>query len=418
MNIVPHYYAVVSRNDAGTCCILSYVRLSLDYLFAGAYYLLNGTASHFNRLSQLIQVKVPHTKSYIGKILGAWNHGSWRNLRERILVIQTGGWIGDMVLMTPALRALKRAYPQSRVALLLRPLVAELMATHPYLDEVIVDTKGQHRSRLKSLCQLTRYIRRAAFDLAVVLHPTSFRNALIPLLAGVPERIGSNTNGRGILLTETCLNPRECHEVHRYLDILELIGLDAQDTSLEFWHTDVDRRVVCQLLANHGIAPTERLIGVNLGTTWQTKQWEIEKFAAVITQLQNIINIPIILTGNASEIALGEALQRIVKMGFINLIGATNTTQLGALIECCSLYLTCDSGPMHIAAAVGTPTIALFGPTSPTRHHPFAEGHCVIEKPVGCRPCYKRTCKLKETPNLCMTEIKPEEVVEKIIQLL
>jgi lipopolysaccharide heptosyltransferase II len=322
-----------------------------------------------------------------------------------------------MVLLTPALRALKHAYPQSSVALLLRPLVADLMANHPYLDQVIVDIKRQHRSRLKSLWQLTRYIQRAAFDLAVVLHPTSFRNALIPFLAGVPERIGSNINGRGILLTETCLNRRERHEVYRYLDVLELIGVDAQDTSLEFWHTDVDRRVVCQVLTDHGIASTERLIGVNLGTTWQTKQWEIENFAAVLTQLQNIINIRFILTGHASETALGEALQRMIKVDLINLIGATTPTQLGALIERCSLYLTCDSGPMHIAAAVGTPTIALFGPTSPTRHRPYAEGHCVIEKPVGCRPCYKRKCKLKETPNLCMTEIKPEEVVANIIQL-
>ena len=338
-------------------------------------------------------------------------------MRERILVTQTGGWIGDMVLLTPALRALKRAYPQSRVTLLLRPLVAELMAAHPYLDEVIVDNKGQHRSHLKSLWQLTRYIQRLAFDLAVVLHPTSVRNALIPFLARVPERIGSNINGRGILLTETCLNRRECHEVHRYLDVLELIGIDAQDTSLEFWHTDVDRQAVSQMLANYSIPPTERLIGVNLGTTWHTKQWELKKFAAVLTQLQNTLSVSFVLTGHASETHLGETLQRVVKAGSINLIGATTLTQLGALIERCNIYLTCDSGPMHIAAAVGTPTIALFGPSSAARHRPYAEGHCVIEKPVSCRPCYKRTCKLRETPNLCMTEIKPEEVVEKIIHL-
>lgn len=323
-----------------------------------------------------------------------------------------------MVLLTPALRALKHANPQSSVALLLRPLVAELMATHPYLDKVIVDTKEQHRSRVKSLWQMTRYIRGTVFNLAVVLHPTSFRNALIPFLAGVPERIGTNINGRGILLTKTCRNRREWHEVHRYLQVLELIGIDTHDTSLEFWHTDADRQAVRQILADHSIGPTERLIGVNLGTTWQTKQWELEKFAAALTRLQDATNVRLVLTGHVSESALGKALQGMANARIINLIGATTVTQLGALIECCSLYLTGDSGPMHIAAAVGTPTIALFGPTSAARHRPYGEGHFVIEKPVSCRPCYKRTCKLKKSPNLCMTQIKPEEVVEKVIQLL
>ena len=322
-----------------------------------------------------------------------------------------------MVLLTPALRALKRTYPQSRVTLLLRPLVAELMATHPYLDEVIVDNKGQHRSHLKSLWQLTRCIQRDAFDLAVVLHPTSIRNALIPFLVGIPERIGTNINGRGILLTKTCPNLQEPHEVHRYLQVLKLIGINTEDASLEFWHTDVDRQAVRQMLIDRRIAHKERLIGVNLGTTWQTKQWEVRKFAVALTQLQNIIKVRFVLTGHASETSLGETLERMANASIINLIGATTLTQLGALIECCSLYLTSDSGPMHIAAAVGTPTIALFGPTSTARHRPYADGHCVIEKPVSCRPCYKRTCKLKESPNLCMTEIKPEEVIEKVIQL-
>ena len=111
---------------------------------------------------------------------------------------------------------------------------------------------------------------------------------------------------------------------------------------------------------------------------------------------------------------LGKALQKLVKAKLINLIGKTTVWQLGALIERCNLYLTCDSGPMHIAAAVGTPTIALFGPTNPTRHQPFGEGHHVIEKDVSCRPCYKRKCMRKDAPNLCMTEIQAMDVIGRI----
>ena len=216
-------------------------------------------------------------------------------------------------------------------------------------------------------------IRRSDFDLAVVLHPTSFRNALIPFLAGIPERIGSNVSGRGILLTRTCADRRDLHEVHRYLRVLELIDIHESNAKLEFWHTDADRQAARQILTTHGISPKKHLIGVNLGTTWRTKRWSLENFAEVITQVQKHFGARILLTGSTAEIPIGEALAQITKVEAINLIGKTTLMQLGALIESCNLYLTCDSGPMHIAAAIGTPTIALFGPTSPARHGPYGE---------------------------------------------
>ena len=322
-----------------------------------------------------------------------------------------------MVLLTPALRALKTAYPQSHLSLLIRPLVADLMATHPYVDEVMVDNKGRGLNRLPSFWKSVSEIRRSDFDLAVVLHPASFRNALIPFLAGIPERIGSNVSGRGILLTKTCSDRRDLHEVHRYLCVLELIDIHESNIGMEFWHTNADRQAARRILATHGIAPKEYLIGVNLGTTWRTKRWSLKNFADVITQVQKRFDARILLTGSAAEIPLGEALVQITTVETINLIGKTTLMQLGALIESCALYLTCDSGPMHIAAAVGTPTIALFGPTSPTRHGPYGENHEIIEKPVECRPCYKRKCIRRDLPHLCMTEIDPNEVVARILKV-
>ena len=322
-----------------------------------------------------------------------------------------------MVLLTPALRALKIAYPQSHLALLIRPLVADLMAPHPYINEVTVDNKGTGLSRLSSFWKSVREICRSDFDLAVVLHPTSFRNALIPFLADVPERIGSNVSGRGTLLTRTCSDRTDLHEVHRYLRVLELIDIHESNTRLEFWHTDADRHAARQILATHSISPKEHLIGVNLGTTWRTKRWSLENFAEVITQVQKRFDARILLTCSTTEIPLGEALAQITEVETINLIGKTTLMQLGALIESCDLYLTCDSGPMHIAAAVGTPTVALFGPTNPIRHGPYGENHEVIEKPVECRPCYKQKCMRKAQPHLCMTEIDSNEVVAQILKV-
>ena len=314
-----------------------------------------------------------------------------------------------MVLLTPALRALKHAYPESNLTLLLRPLVADLMETHPYVDTCIVDTKS--RGRFRSLVGLIRQIHRAAFDVAVVLHPTSFRNALVPFLAGVPIRVGTEVNGRGRLLTASCKDDTSVHEVYRYLRVLRLLDIGPVLDSLEFWHTDTDRRMIQVLLDVEGVSLTDRLIALNLGTTWRTKQWDPTNFAAVIQQIAHLVpDARIVLTGSSNELALVEALP--TSLPTINLVGKTSILQLAALLERCEICLTCDSGPMHIAAAVGTPTVALFGPTDPVRHKPYGTGHTTIEKPVECRPCYKRTCHRQDAPYLCMTEINPTEVIK------
>lgn len=326
---------------------------------------------------------------------------------QRILVCQTGGWIGDMVLLTPALRALKHAYPQSHLTLLLRPRVADLMKTNPYVDACMIDTKAT--GSFRSLTRLVNQIRERAFHIALVLHPTSFRNALLPFLARVPTRVGSNISGRGILLTGSCVDSTEVHEVHRYLRVLQLLGLNTALPDLEFWHTDTDRQAIQQLLQSEGISPHQPLIGLNLGTTWETKRWAVENFAKVIQHIVRLgTDAKIVLTGSPAEHEFAEALRS--SSITINLVGKTTILQLGALLERCKVYLTCDSGPMHIAAAVGTATVSLFGPTDPTRHRPYGTGHAVIEKSVSCRPCYKRTCHRRDAPYLCMKAIDTAKV--------
>ena len=316
-----------------------------------------------------------------------------------------------MVLLTPALRALKHAYPESNLSLLLRPLVTDLMETHPYVDTCIVDTKTD--GRLKSLTSLVPQIRAGAFDVAVVLHPTSFRNALIPFLAQVPIRVGTNIAVRGTLLTTSIKDDTGVHEVHRYLRVLRLLNIKETPDALEFWHTDADREAIRDRLHAARISPTDRLVAINLGTTWRTKQWDIANFAKVIQQIVGRIpNTRVVLTGSPAERELAAGLP--TSLPVINFVGETSILELGALLERCEVCLTSDSGPMHIAAAVGTPTVALFGPTNPVRHKPYGAGHTVIEKSVGCRPCYKRTCYRADAPHLCMTKIDTAEVVKAL----
>ncbi len=343
---------------------------------------------------------------------------------QNILVCHTGAWIGDMILLTPALRTLKQIYPISCLTLLLRPLVADLMRTNPYVDKCIVDRNSD--SSYPSFISLFRQIHDNKFDIAVVLHPTSIRNALLPFIARIPIRVGSKYKGRNLLLTKTCENITDQHEVDRYLHVIKLLNRNTDQkihteckkkptigTHLEYWHKEDDRNTLQNILEKEGVSSEDRLIAVNIGTTWRTKQWDMRNFYEVINEISTLVpSIKFVLTGSSSEQALIDEFPQ--SNSVINLVGKTDIMQLGALIERCEICLTCDSGPMHIAAAVGTPTVALFGPTNPKRHRPYGIGHTIIEKPVSCRPCYKRTCHRQDTQHLCMQEINISEVVKAL----
>lgn len=347
---------------------------------------------------------------------------------QKILVCHTGAWIGDMVLLTPSLRVLKHTFPESSLVLLLRSFVAELMLSNPYVDKCIVDYRAE--SRFSSFFNLVRKIREYNFDLAVVMHPTSIRNAFLPFLARVPIRVGSTLNGRDMFLTAVCQNRTDLHEVEKYLNVVKTLVNDIpshtksiektefeETTHLEYWHTDEDRQTIQDILRKEGVTDNDRLLAVNLGTTWRTKQWSVKNFDDVISQMpERIPNIKIVLIGSSNEQVLVNNLT--FSDSAINLVGKTDLLQLGALLELCDVSLTCDSGPMHIAAAVGTPTVALFGPTSPERHQPYGKEHTILEKPVDCRPCYNRTCHRQDTEYLCMHEITVDEVIAAIIAKL
>ena len=347
---------------------------------------------------------------------------------ERILVCHTGAWIGDMVLLTPSLRLLKQEFPKSSLTLFLCPLVVDLMRTNPYVDSCIEDS--QTENRYQSFFRLVRMIREYKFDLAVVMHHTSFRNAILPFLARVPIRVGATFKGRDIFLTKTCQHRTDMHEVEKYLGIVNTILKKDQNcptvfhktevefsTTLEFWHTDHERQYILDILNSEGVTDSDRLLAINLGTTWRTKQWRVKNFDYVIGQIsERIPNIKIVLVGSSNELSLVEKISNLDST--INLVGKTDILQLGALLEMCHVCLTCDSGPMHIAVAVGIPTVSLFGPTCPERHQPYGKGHTIIEKSLECRPCYKRTCHREDTEYLCMQEISVDEVVEALIDKL
>jgi heptosyltransferase-2 len=327
--------------------------------------------------------------------------------QSKILVMHTGGWIGDMILLTPVLRALRKELPEAHISMLVRPLVRNLMEKNPYLHEVIVyDKRGEHRG-IRQMRKFADRLKAKRFDIAIILHPNSIRSTLLAYMAGIPERVGANIRGRELLLTAKVQRRNNIHEVQRYLDVISPITGTGQDGKLEFWGISGDDEAFAERILADRSGP---VIGINPCTTWPSKQWPAERFARLADLLAQRFSARVLITGGPDDLHIADRITKLASSKPVNLIGRTTIWQLGALIKRCHLYITCDSGPMHISAAVDTPTIALFGPTDPVRHGPYGAGHTVVRKEVQCSPCYQRECKNGD----CMNAIQVEDIMEVV----
>ena len=328
---------------------------------------------------------------------------------KNLLIMHTGGWIGDMVLLTPALRALKSEFPDCRMTMLVLPLVRELMERNPYLDEIVVYDKRNEQKGFHSLMAIAKQLRSMAFDTTIILHPNSVNSAIIAYMAHIPKRIGLKLTGNGFFLTTKINRRPNIHEVQRYLDIILPIAGTGFFDRLEFWGIEQDDEDFAKRIIADDLG--EKVAGINISTTWQTKQWKIERFAHLAELLYDQLGIKSILTGGKSDAQSGQKIIEIASNSdeyILDFTGKTTLWQLGAIIKHCNFYITCDSGPMHISSALGTPTITLFGPTDPIRHRPYGEGNIVIKKDMKCSPCYKRECKNRDFA--CMDAIQVEDV--------
>ncbi len=335
---------------------------------------------------------------------------------NKILVMHTGGWIGDMILLTPALHALRDQFPHSSISMLILPLVQELMERNPYIDRVIIYDKHNIHKGLRQMIKVGNQLKSEKFDIAIILHPNSVSSILLSHVANIPKCIYGKLNEN--FLMNKSKKGEKIHEVKRYLNIVSSLADIEHYDNLEFWGiTSEDISFAKNIINHEENSRNNPIIGINISTTWHSKQWEIEKFAKLSKILIKQFDAKILLTGGKDDIYIGnEIMNKINDDSVINFVGSTTIMQLGAIIQHCNLYITSDSGPMHISSALRIPTIALFGPTDPARHGPYGKGNTVIKVDMDCSPCYKRECKMKN--NACMKAIQPEDVVEIVKKYL
>jgi heptosyltransferase-2 len=320
---------------------------------------------------------------------------------SRILIRATN-WVGDAVMSLPALRVIRERFPQAHIAILAKPWVADLYKRESFADEVMVyDATSSWRTGLA--------LRPRRFECAILLQ-NAFEAAWIAWLAGIPQRIGYSRDGRGLLLTRAVKVPLPGeiprHERFYYMELLRRAGL-------------IDRLPECDAI--HLTPPSsrngKRLIGISPGAAFGTaKRWLPERFAEAGAKLASTRGASIALFGSGSERPLCEQVaQQLQGMEVTNYAGQTTLAQFIELAGGCELFLTNDSGAMHIASALGVPTVAVFGATDDTATGPTGSKARVIRESVECSPCLLRECPIDHR---CMTRVTAGRVVEEALRLL
>ncbi|MBI3592333.1 MAG: lipopolysaccharide heptosyltransferase II, partial [Nitrospirae bacterium] len=333
-------------------------------------------------------------------------------MAEKIL-IRGVNWIGDAVMTMPAIHALRSAYAGAKISLLVKSWVRPVFEGNPDIDELVV-----YDDRFKGVLgrlRLAAELRRRKFTKAI-LFQNAFDAALITFLAGIPQRVGYNRDGRGFLLTEPVSfndDDRKVHHINYYLNLLEKAGIPAAYS--EPWiHLLIDERLSGRAALSGLSRP---ILGINPGATYgSAKRWFPERFAEVANRFIKDTGGSVAVFGGKGETDIAREIDRLIPDKKLFLAGATSLRELIALISECDVFVTNDSGPMHIAYAVGTPTVAIFGSTSPELTGPAGSGNIVIKKDFSCSPCFERTCKNKGLR--CMDAVTSDDVYDAIKKLL
>ena len=332
---------------------------------------------------------------------------------KRILIFNVN-WLGDVLFSTAAIRNIRRNFPDSYIACIVPSRCYHVLKDNPNLDEVIIyDEKDRHKSLLSKI-KFISLLRYKKFNTVYLFH-RSFTRALITYLAGIPQRIGYYSKKRGWLLTKKILSgPKDSlHRIDYYLTLIEKSGLRVEDRFTEFFFAEEDEQYVKEFLKQHQIEENDIKIVISPAGNWPPKRWPAIYFAELADRLISEFKVKVIITADIKDRGIVKAIMKDMKQPAIDASGALNLKQLAALLKRIDLFISSDTGPLHIANSVGSKRIiALFGPTHPGVTGPYPLKNVIIlKKDIDCSiPCYVVNCK----DNRCMKAITVNDVIELV----
>jgi heptosyltransferase-2 len=334
------------------------------------------------------------------------------------ILIRATNWVGDAIMALPALRSVRARFPDAEIAIVARPYVADIYRHQDVADRLIPYDVGGLHAGIAGREHLAEDLREQKFDVALLLQ-NAFDAAWLAWRAGIPERIGYARDGRSLLLTKAIRVPKSgeipAHEKFYYLELLRRVGwLDSlpEETFIRLRVTDEKLQYASQVFAEAGVRPKSLRVAIGAGASYgSAKCWPPARFAALANLLQSQSDADIILFGTSAESAVSNAIAAEVRRPPIDLTGKTAVADLPALFSQCQLFVGNDSGAMHIAAAVGLPVVAVFGPTDPFGTAPVTPRCTIVQEKPYCSPCFLRRC---PTDHRCMTRVPPEAVAAAV----
>ncbi len=336
----------------------------------------------------------------------------------RKILVRGPNWLGDAVMCEPAIRGLRRLFPQAQMTLLVKPAVADVFSGHPAVTKILTyDSQGRHEG-LTGKWALAGELRQQGFDLAV-LFQNAFEAAFLTFLASVPRRYGYATDGRSLLLSDPVAVPDRrslVHQVRYYWDLLKPLGLTGDPPAPELVVSPEEEQAMAGRFIKGGLTATDIIVGINPGSTYGgAKRWLPERFAEVTERLSRTTpesrerQVSVVIFGAKGEERLGQDMAALLSSRSLVLSGATTIRELMAAVKRCDVLLTNDTGPMHIASAFQVPVVAIFGPTDWRTTSPFGGAHTIVRQPVDCAPCMLRECPIDHR---CMTRVTVDQVYE------
>lgn len=338
--------------------------------------------------------------------------------------------IGDVLFTTPLLRTLKIAYRDSRITYMVGNWTREVIENNPNIDEILIfDPPFQERNvvkKFKSILNIVMTGRHKDFDLAIVCHRSPMAG-ILTLMMGIDERVGFNYKGRGLALTTGVPFDSQKHEVLRYLDLAEAIGIGDCGLNMEMFIKPDEDMAARNMLNWLGVNEKDVLVaispggGINPGTSMPSKRWTKMGYASVADTIIKKYSANIVFIGGKTDRDLVIEIMSIMKVKekSLNIVDKTNWKQTAAIIKRCALFIGNDSGSLYVAAAVGTPTIGIFGPSNPKLVAPLGGNNVYIYKPVECSPCYnpdsvmeRKSFECKDVK--CLKEISITDVIEAV----
>ena len=346
-----------------------------------------------------------------------------------ILIVKLSA-IGDVIHTLPALNAIREHYPQAHITWLIEEVAADLVVGHQALDRVLVSKRKswirrlrgtERRQALKEIRRFLTDLRDTQYDIIIDFHALLKSGLLVGMARG-KRKIGFDKGMQHQELSYLFLNERippvdmEVHALTRGLMLLNAIGVTTRKVVYDIPFYDGDLAAVRELLGAQGVNGSRPLVAINPVALWETKLWLNDRFAALADRLVSDHHVDVVFTGGPADSQVIQTILGMMTQPAANATGRTSLKMLAALYHLSTVLVTTDTGPMHLAAAVGTPVVALFGPTAPWRTGPFGEGHQVVRTAPACSPCFKRQC--DEHRCRCMTDITVSDVLQATRRLL